>query len=354
MTDHKILFTTANNNGGTSKKSYWSMFYYAIISTIRQQKTLTTPWDDKLKSLQSYKGQLIDSSFFSNMIGSIKNHGFEYLMVEFLRTEEGWWAFEDLCESILEDHDICKFDIKYYNITKTGTDYFYHANQLKHNTQNVNFLLPGKNTVKQPLIITPSNRSSEDIYTKMIKNSDIYIEVSDGYERFSFVGEVEGNNGNKMLRPEFFKGIKGLYSTFGICASDRTRYSSVSIDEPVKVLWTPNEEHWILHFKKSDEFYLDYITAAENMRKLVNGHHSNLMKELRKDPDHLSVLQTIISNWQSNVTDLLNLLIESISYINDAKEKYNLNILPDDSIAFTPSQLIMSTGNQYYSAIKNS
>lgn len=351
MADHKILLTT-NSNEVISKKSYWSMFYYAIISTIRQQKTLTTPWDDKLKSLQSYKGQLIDSSFFSNMIGSIKNHGFEYLMVEFLRTEEGWWAFEDLCESILEDHGICDFNIKYYNITKTGVDYSLYENQLKHNTQNVNFLLPGKSTLKQSSIVTPLNGNFEDIYIRMIKNSDIYIEVSDGHERFSFVGEVEGNDGDKMLRPGFFKGIKGLYSTFGICASDRKRYSSVLIDEPVKVLWAPNTGHWILHFKKLDEFYLDYITAAENMRKLVNGHHSNLMKELRNDPDHQSVLQIINNNWQSDVTYLLNLLIESISYINGDKEVYNLDILPDNSLAFTPSQLIMSTGKQYYSTIK--
>lgn len=352
MSDHKILLTTDTNNEHISNKSYWSMFYYAIISTIRQQKTLTTPWDVKLISLQDYKGQLIDSSFFSKMIGSIKNHGFEYLMVEFLRTEQGWWAFEDLCESILEDHGIYKFNIQYYNITKTGIDYSLYDNQLKHNTKNVNFLLPSKNTLKQPVIVTPLNGSIEDIYTRMIKNSDIYIEVSDGHERFSFVGEVEGNNGDKMLSPKFFEGIKGAYSTFGICASDRKTYSSDPIIEPVKVLWTPNTGHWILHFKKSDNFYHDYITATENMRKLINGQHSNLMRELRKDPDHTSVLQTITSNWNSNVTDLLHMLVESISYINDTKEIYNLDILPDNSLTFTPSQLIMSTGNQYYSTIK--
>jgi len=351
MADHKILLTT-NNNGDISKKSYWSMFYYAIIATIRHQKTLTTPWDPNLNSLQSYKGQLIDSSFFSNMVGSIKNHGFEYLMVEFLRTEQGWWAFEDLCETILEDHGIYKFKIQYYNITKTGVDYSLYGNQLKHNTKNVNFLLPNKNTLKQPTIVTPLNGNIEDTYIRMIKNSDIYIEVSDGCERFSFVGEVEGNNGDKMLGPNFFKGIKGLYSTFGICASDRDRYSSAPIVEPVEVLLTPNTGHWVLHFKKSDEFYLDYITAAENMRKLINGQHSNLMSELRKEPEHLSVLQTITSNWKSNVTDLLHLLIESISYVNDTKTIYNLDILSDDSLTFTPSQLIMTTGKQYYSTIK--
>lgn len=350
MADHKILIT--NNNGNISKKSYWSMFYYAIIATIRHQKNLTTPWDAKLNSLQSYKGQLIDSSFFSAMIGSIKNHGFEYLMVEFLHTEQGWWAFEDLCESILEDHGVYKFNIQYYNITKTGTDYSLYKNQLKHNTRKVNFLLPGKNTLKQPLIVTSLNQGIEDIYIRMIKNSDIYIEVSDGSERFAFVGEVEGNNGGKMLGSDFFKGIKGMYSTFGICASDKDKYSSVPIVEPVEVLLAPNTGHWVLHFKKSDDFYLDYITAIENMKKLINGQHSNLISELRKDPDHLAVLQTIISNWQSNITDLLHFLIESISYINDTKTMYNLDFLSDDSLTFIPSQLIMSTEKQYYSTIK--
>ncbi|ECD9475846.1 hypothetical protein FNH45_17055 [Salmonella enterica subsp. houtenae] len=347
MSTPKIVTPIASNKL-VDKKSYWSIFYYSIIATITHQKTLTHPWNPNLKSLESYKGQIIEYSFFSNMIGSIKNHGFEYLMAEFLRSEEGWDAFMQLCDSILEDHDITKFPIKYFSISKTGSDYLRHKCQLKHNTRNVEFLLPSKTKNKQGIITLPFDITGKDIYTLMIEDSDLYIEITDGYQRFAFVGEVEGNNGNKMLNKKYFGGLKGLYSTFGISASDRKKFDKCDITDPVTVLWNQNSGQWILNFKKSEDFYCDYITAAENLNKLISGTHKNLMNELRKDTEHLSVIEIIITHWRLDVQILLETLSKSINHLNIHNDIYSIDIQMDNSLIFTPSQLTMPDGVQFY------
>lgn len=333
-------------------ENYWAMFYHSIITAILHQKTLPYPWSQKLKSLQSYKGQIINNGFYYAMSGSVKNHGFEHLMVHFLRSKQGWSAFKGLCHSLLKDRDIQPFDIKYFCICKTGKDDSRHGKLLNHDTRNVNFLLPVKTKDSSGDISLPPNHEGRGIYELMMENSDVYVEITDGHNRFAFVGEVEGHKGDDMLNTNYFGGLKGIYSTFGIGASDRKNFDSHVISKPVSYLWNQYTEQWILHFNKSADLYSDYIDAFYNLGKLMGGTHMSLDSDLRDKKAHLSIVKYIISQWDLDIQKLLDALSLYARNLWVSEDVYNLDITENGSLCFTQAELILPDAIQYYKGIK--
>jgi len=350
VSNNKII-TPISLKKARNDENYWAMFYHSLITAILHQKTLPYPWSQKLKSLQSYKGQIINSGFYYAMSGSVKNHGFEHLMVQFLRSKQGWNAFKGLCHSLLKDRGIKPFHIEYFSICKTGKDDSRHGKLLNHDTRNVNFILPVKTKNESGVISLPPNHQGRGIYELMMENSDVYVEITDGSNRFAFVGEVEGHKGDDMLNTNYFGGLKGIYSTFGIGASDRKTFDGYTISKPVSYLWNQYTKQWILHFNKSTDLYCDYSDTFYNLGKLMGGTHMSLDSDLRDKKAHLSVIKSIISQWDLDIQELLQVLSVSAKSLWVNEDIYNLKVTENGSLSFTPAELDLPDVIQYNKGI---
>ena len=105
----------------TDTACYWAAFYCSVLKTIRYQTNLNYYWGSS-SSLRDYKGELRENGFFNKMKNTVRNHAFEYVMVDFLKTTSGIKYFKELCTNVLSDYGISGFKISLMNIFKVGKD----------------------------------------------------------------------------------------------------------------------------------------------------------------------------------------------------------------------------------------
>lgn len=319
-----ILLDTSN---------YWAAFYCSILKTIRYQKNLDSVWGEN-NTLKEYKGELRESGFFSNMKNKIKNHAFEYVMADFLKTKDGIGIFKDLCANVLNDYNLNGFDIKLINIFKVGTDTEIFDAKAEYQKSTLTMLLPKGIKALPTSVINGYNLN------ETLKFSDLFIIISDGNETFGFVGEVEGHHGEKLFRNTFFKEnpIKDKYCTFCIGVSDRKNYADKSIKDSISLVKDESIGRWMLHFSKSHYYVRDYYYAIENIQNLIEGHFG-YMNSLY-DEGHVKILDLIKTNWNTDIKELISTLESFIEYAFSPKNFHYQESI-DGVNSYRPSTLFL-------------
>ncbi|EMH4718913.1 hypothetical protein [Pseudomonas aeruginosa] len=340
-TDTTVLLPQAARGIIGDTASYWASFYCAILKTVRYQKNLPFNWGYS-SSLQEYKGALRESGFFGKMESTVLNHAFEYVMVDFLKTKTGVSYFKELCASILSEYDIKGFNITKMNIFKVGNDSEFHFARKNYDKTRVLMLLP-RGIKAYPTTKTPGLSLNETL-----KNSDLFILISNDEETIGFVGEVEGNHGEDLFLSSYYKDkpMKDKYCTFGIGVSDKNKHGGNSIKGEVSLNRSEAVERWILHFSKSNYFAKDYRSAVRGIKALVDGHFGYL--EDIEDPGHQKILDMIREGWGKNVLELIAALELFVDYISPAKNYYYQEVV-GEKILYRPSPLVMPDQFPLYS-----
>ena len=289
---------------------------------------------DATASLQDYKGELRESGFFKGMKSTILNHAFEYVMVDFLRTKPGVVYFKKLCQNVLADHDIKDFDISLMNIFKVGTDSEISKALQSYRGENVLVLLPGNIKAKPESIIYGYN------IQKTLKYSDLFILISDKKETIGFVGEVEGNHGEKLYLKSYYQEnkLKDLHCTFGISVSDKKMHSDTSIKENITLNKSEAVGRWILNFSKSNCYIKDYHHAIENLQNLIEGHLGYMQAII--DVGHSKILDVIRLGWKKDILELISELEVLVDFVS-VGTGFHYQETIDGKVVYRPSPLVL-------------
>jgi len=323
----------AAKNIAEDTTSYWAAFYCSILKTIRYQKNLTHGWGSSI-SLQDYKGELRESGFFKGMKNTVLNHAFEYVMVDFLKTNQGISYFKELCQNILSDYNISGFDISLMNIFKVGTDSeIFNANQ-NYNSTAVLMLLPNGIKAKPNSVIKGYTIEST------LKYSDLFIVISNGEETIGFVGEVEGNHGEDLYLESYYQKnkMKDKHCTFGVSVSDKKTHADISIKENITLNKSEAVGRWILNFSKSNYYIKDYHHAIENLQNLIEGHLGYM--DAIGDIGHSKILNIIKLSWKKDILDLISQLEDLVDFVFSGNN-YHYQETIDGKIVFRPSPLAL-------------
>lgn len=329
-----------------SATSYWAMFYYAILKTVANQKNIKYPLIQP--SLESYRGVLKHpANFFHQMRSSLRNHGFEYLMIDFLRSQDGSEIFAQLTSSLLQENGINDFDIKLLNIFKLGSDSLVSKRISGYKNPDVKIFLPGRTeSVFERKKAGLSISYSSGNISAAFGFCDLFIMVSDGAKHtYGFVGEVEGQHGERLFREDYWGGKNGLkskFATFALGASDRKKNIEAVSPKGNIVLHRDASGRWVVHFSDSSEFIKDFTHAISNLELCLGGHSSNIRIT---DKSHESVLALITKNWGVDKEIVFSHLEQLIDYSVDTHMFYYQNDIEDLNMAehatYSPSLIAL-------------
>ncbi|MDC9606831.1 hypothetical protein [Xenorhabdus griffiniae] len=140
--------------------------------------------------------------------------------------------------------------------------------------------------------------------------SDLFIFVSDGDKyNYGFVGEIEGNDGQKLFRGNYLGNItKSRYSSFYIGASDRRKGGHKD-----KITITRELNKYILHFSESLSIIKDFNSVISILEMFFDGHYENALK-LINDVAHKEIIELISKKWNSLINQWNYLLESQIKY----------------------------------------
>lgn len=339
----------------TDTTSYWAAFYCSALKTLRYQKNLPYGWG-KNRSLQEYKGELRISSFFTKMKDTVNNHAFEYVMVDFLKTNDGLKYFKELCGSVLNDYGINGFEISFMNIFKVGTDSEIFDARQNYEKNKLMMLLPnGIKAMPESRIEIPNGDGRRYRLGDTLKYSDLFIIISDGQETIGFVGEVEGNHGEDLYRKSYFfkNKNKNLHCVFGVSVTDKIKHAGISIKENITLNRSEDVDRWILNFSKSNDFIKDYNSSIENLKNLIEGHFGYIDHEV-KDAGHIKVLKIIKDAWGENIFDLISSLEVFVDYVAPASNFHYQEETLDGKVIYRPSTLLLADQLPLYSIMGGS
>ncbi len=330
-----------------SGASYWSMFYCAILKTIVYQKNLQFRFDNP--SLQSYRGTLKHpANFFNQMKANINNHGFEYLMIDYIRSKDGVEARNSLVSGLLQQYGIHDFEYKFLNVFKLGDDSSLHEEILKFDDPDIKVLAPiRQQTFRRGKVHLAGQTRPISNVAESFLHSDLLIMVSDGRNHtYGFVGEVEGHHGENLFRDSYWtsnNGIKGLYTSFALGASDRKKsIDDITIKENI-VLTSDNEGRKILHFSNSNPFMKSFRLAINNIDLCLAGHFSNIGG---LDESHQKIINIIKDDWGNNVQKLISTLEKLIDYDVNIEEFSYQSDDGNNGTIYKPSPLVLQ--NSFY------
>ncbi|MBS4430485.1 hypothetical protein E2566_08205 [Pectobacterium punjabense] len=311
--------------------SYWAMFYCAVLKTIYNQKNLKFNFDNG--SLESYRGKLKHpSNFFNQMKSAVSNHGFEYLMIDYLRSIDGIDITKKLLDRLLNKRGITNFEYLFMNIYKVGSDSKLQDIIEKYDDISVKIFVPHNN-------YKAFTKKNEAGFTYNIGNigktfihSDLLMLISDGKKHtYGFVGEVEGLHGENLFTPKYWAGTKAKYSSFAIGASERKKKIE-DIEVKNNILISEDfEGREILHFSNANQFVKDFKLALSNIELCLNGHFSNIS---HSDESHAKIFKFISDGWSKPLNETIIKLESFIGYSFSSDVTYNQS---SENSIFKPS-----------------
>ncbi|MFI8645609.1 hypothetical protein ACIGJK_12550 [Pseudomonas iridis] len=194
----------------------------------------------------------------------------------------------------------------------------------------------------------PTTKNLGMTLDETLKNSDLFILISNDEETIGFVGEVEGNHGEQLFLPAYYndKPMKDKYCTFGVGVSGKTKHGDEQIKGEISLNLSEAVGRWILHFSKSDSFAKDYRQAVRNVQGLVDGHYGYL--DDIEDPSHQKILNMIKSGWDKNILELISTLEAFVDYVVPVNNYYYQEIV-GEKILYRPSPLVMPDQLPLYS-----
>jgi predicted secreted protein len=274
---------------------------------------------------------------------TISNHAFEYVMTDFLKAKSGINHFKLLCKQVLAEHGITDFNISLMNVFKVGNDSELSSGIKSYRFRRTSMLIPKIGEVWPETVLMSSERHlfDEDFNIQnTLKNSDLFIIISDNNRTVGFVGEVEGNNGDVMFSASYYKKKpeKDKYCTFGVSVSDRKKLNGIILKNSIEVVKSEETGRWLLNFSKSHSFSTDYYYSIDNIQALLEGHYGYQNKI--EDEGHKSVLEIIKKGWEKDVVDLIMELEEFLDFAYNKKVFYYQEDRAGE-IEYRPSSLVI-------------
>lgn len=189
-----------HENSLTDWRSYWSNIYLSVIETLVFQKNTRHSFfhlhDKKLPlTLANFKGMVNNSELNVMLTNTVRNHRFEYFIRNVFRSNDGHGLFNFL---IMNISDI-------YNFSYPSCASYYICGQDSH---SVNVPVD-KFKYKVP---TPEGWITDKSKIKnLLRHCDAAIELRKEFsrdvlseERILLIGEVEGINGDDLLKKKYW------------------------------------------------------------------------------------------------------------------------------------------------------
>ncbi|EPO8227275.1 hypothetical protein ACUF44_004319, partial [Providencia rettgeri] len=322
--------------------SYWAMFYAAIFKALSYQTNMQHPLGEQ--SPQSHRGNLsTPSNYLAGISDHLRNHAFEYLMMDLLRSEYGDITRDILVTRLLSLYGITDFEYKYLNIYKMGKDSIHHKLQLK-NSFDIKVITP-----KNPNLLACSKTNYQaftfPIHTAFenFPYSDLLLIVSDGKNHtYGFLGEIEGKNGQQLFRNSYWSKGKGDYATFAIGISSKNTLKIGAEKHQLShntVIFSDEMNRQILNYSNFSAFAVDYVKAVNNMELFFNGQTKHLSIE---DKGHAYITDIIMKNWDKPSGYIIELLNQHVIYAySHASTLYNLLDPETNKLSFKPNMLAL-------------
>lgn len=192
-------------------RSYWAMHFCSILEALREQKQLKYSFQKSIPhgGIQSIAGLVSNAprAFFGYLKGSINNFGLQYFLCHYLMSREGDPAIKALLTEVSNAYD---FDLlggmTGFGVFVCGVDSYSGHNFLR---------------TTDAVIFGYNEQTIQNVWRDIhFVDLCILINKSENSRKIAVLGEVEGNNGAKLLRESYWGG-KSSFCSFGIGVSDR-------------------------------------------------------------------------------------------------------------------------------------
>lgn len=292
------------------QKSYWAMHFCSILETLHQQKQLKYSFrrsipDEAPHSLANLVANT-PPSFFGQLKGSITNFGLQYFLAHYLMSYEGRNAVIALLNGIANAYDVdLAGNLSSFGVSVCGVD-SYSGQQFLQNTDAVIF---GYNEH------TLQNVWRDINYVDLC----ILLERNSFPHKIAILGEVEGNNGIKLLRDSFW-GQKSSFCSFGIgVVTNDSGQMAIQTFQSLSGLKT------ILTLSSSFSVVEDFKIAIDTLDVLFS------MRPYIKIPLHAGmedVVNMIRHRWNHPVEDLIGDLKSMITRLDSTEVGVELIAMP--------------------------
>lgn len=292
------------------QKSYWAMHFCSILETLHQQKQLKYSFrrsipDGAPHSLANFVANT-PPSFFGQLKGSITNFGLQYFLAHYLMSYEGRSAVIALLSGIANAYDVdLAGNLSSFGVSVCGVD-SYSGHQFLKNTDAVIFGY-NANTIQ--------NVWRDINYVDLC----ILLERKSFPHRVAVLGEVEGNNGIKLLRDSFW-GHKSSFCSFGIGVVTNDSGQMV-----IQTFQTLSGLKTILTLSSSFSVVEDFKIAIDTLDVLFS------MRPHIKIPLHVGmedVVNMIRYRWNHSVEDLIGDLKSMIIRLDSTEVGVELIAIP--------------------------
>lgn len=292
------------------QKSYWAMHFCSILETLHQQKQLKYSFrrsipDEAPQSLANLVANT-PPSFFGQLKGSITNFGLQYFLAHYLMSYEGRNAVVSVLNGIANAYDVdLAGSLSSFGVSVCGVD-SYSGHQFLQSTDAVIF---GYNEH------TIQNVWRDINYVDLC----ILLERKIFPYKVAVLGEVEGNNGAKLLRDSFWD-QKSSFCSFGIgVVTNDSGHMTIQTFQTLSGLKT------ILTLSSSFSVVEDFKTAIDTLDVLFS------MRPHIKIPLHdgmEDVVNLIRHHWNYSVEGLIKDLKSMIVSLDSTEVGVELIAMP--------------------------
>ena len=196
------IFEPLNFGFISEPKNYWSTHFYAVLQCLHYQKNFSNlPYNLRtypIWSLSHLRGTM-QTNFFYNIRGQVRNHGFEYFLTALLNQKIGYEVAKRLISELSNIYGT-NFGIEHeqYAFYMTGWDSTLNTGLSDH----FHTVIPW---------------GTQDEINAVLNRADICLIATNlaTNRKTAIFGEVEGNHGSKLVKSSYWA-KKHRLSTFSI------------------------------------------------------------------------------------------------------------------------------------------
>jgi hypothetical protein len=292
--------------------SYWAMHFSAILEAMHQQKQLKFSFKRSIPdSVPQSISSLISNTpngFFGQLKSSISNFGLQYFLCHYLMSPEGRPAVIALLNEVANAYNVdisVSSNLRSFDIFVCGID-SYSGHSFLQSTDAVIFGYT-KHTIQ--------NVWRDINYVDLC----ILIDRNDFPQKIAILGEVEGNNGAKLLRQSFWD-AKSSFCSFGIGVGSNMRKQM-----DIQTFQTTTGLKSILTLSSNFSVVEDFKVAIDTLDVLFSmGASINI-------PLHdgmRSVVEIVRYHWNKPIDDLISQLRSMIQRSDSASIGPELIAMP--------------------------
>lgn len=310
-------------------KSYWAGVYLSVIESLVFQNNTRISFHQLAKkkiplTLASLKANSDMSTLNTLLSTTYKNHSFEYIIRNMFNNYKYRFLFQRLIDELCKENG-CEssltLECKYFILGKDSITQHPEIDRFDYRIKTEKGWVTDKNKIKE-----------------YMRYCDAAIEVSyyKEKEKVLFLGEVEGLNGDKLLKPSFWINDKMSIAEnrcfhFGIGVTptpdDMKIVDNLPRQNVSQRIVSAGKNDVIVHtYEQVTDLPTDVAYALDDLKKKFNENEFNKPNSLFSDYFYNSikiVIDLIDGYWNKNVMELLTKLRE---LINDYPEDRHVTI----------------------------